>query len=70
MPIRPGYTKEFVLSQAIDYRKVLWGKPEWLRVKEDARISALNSFCTKLMCGDKDEGIALAREALYRESAS
>lgn len=69
MPVPAGKTYEEALSQAIAMRKLLWSKPQWLRCKEDARISELQKFCARLMSGDKDEGIALAREALYRENA-
>lgn len=69
MPCPPGKTYSDALSQAIAMRKLLWSKPQWLRCKEDARISELQKFCARLMSGDKAEGEALAREALYRDSA-
>lgn len=69
MPLPAGRTQAEALSQAIAMRKLLWTKPQWLRCKEDARITELQKFCARLCMGDKEEGIALAREALYRESA-
>lgn len=68
MPIPENHTYAEALSCAITRRKFLWSNRDWMRLPENRRITELQRYTTQLMGGDKAEGVALAREALYRDS--
>lgn len=67
--IPPGKTYEEALQRAVGRAKHLWCSYEWMMQPEDARITELQNWCTRLCQSNRRAGELLATTAIWSMGA-